>query len=668
MYFQEEVRRQLFAMFGAERVLRGGLRVYSTYDPRSSRPPSGPMTSRDRADREDARARARPAGKPRGHGSAERATCSRSSAAATSRASSFNRATQARRQAGRRSSRSSMPRRSSAAMRPARCCAISTPRSPIPVRRAVAARRRARARPNTRLRGALKVSSNRAAAQLLQQVGLSTTVYYAQRMGIGSRAAARAVARARHRRSDAARADRGLQRVRESRDRSSRRGCITRVEDHQGTDDLVRAEGRTQAISATTAYLMSSMLSDVVSSGTAATARAAGFSLPAAGKTGTTDDYADAWFIGYTPRCLTGVWFGLDQPAPIMRGGFGGVVAVPAWAQFMAAATQGREGGVVSDAVGRRKGGDLPAERQAGRCALRWRSARRGHAAVAAAACGESTHAIRRRRPAIDVPPDPIVYEDLFPRGAMPSEICTLHDPAQHTIEGSTTPVMDARCGRRHTRRRRSPALARRSARRRHGSTSIECRRATGLTRRWSGNGDHRRQPSTPNFQFPKKVARAGRVEGGRLSLSPRLSSSCCERFPRSWELEVGNDSMSAPVHRPGHEPGNGDGAAERKDGEYRSCGHAPRRRAAAGPPHEARRGGRDERRGDDDEEGGEHFVLLASQPGLKACIAVPSRGLKPYMRDVVGRTECSAGASTFAEATADKSAPATGITIIHRL
>ena len=64
---------------------------------------------------------------------------------------------------------------------------------------------------------------------------------------------------------------------------------------------------------------MSSMLADVVSGGTAARARAAGFTLPAGGKTGTTDDYADAWFIGYTPHLVTGVWFGLDTPAPIMR-------------------------------------------------------------------------------------------------------------------------------------------------------------------------------------------------------------------------------------------------------------------------------------------------------------------------------------------------------------
>ena len=116
---------------------------------------------------------------------------------------------------------------------------------------------------------------------------------------------------------------------------------ITRVEDAQGITIYDSPERHTQAISPTTAYLMSSMLADVISSGTGAAARTAGFKLPAAGKTGTTDDYADAWFVGYTPHLVAGIWFGLDRPAPIMRGGFAGVVAVPAWGRFMKAATAG---------------------------------------------------------------------------------------------------------------------------------------------------------------------------------------------------------------------------------------------------------------------------------------------------------------------------------------
>src|SRR4029450_12415101 len=116
---------------------------------------------------------------------------------------------------------------------------------------------------------------------------------------------------------------------------------IVRVDNNSGRTVWLGEEHRVQVISRTTAYLMSSMLSGVISSGTATRARNAGFRLPAGGKTGTTDDYADAWFIGYTPHLLTGVWFGMDQPAPIMREGFGATVAVPAWARFMSAATKG---------------------------------------------------------------------------------------------------------------------------------------------------------------------------------------------------------------------------------------------------------------------------------------------------------------------------------------
>ena len=116
-----------------------------------------------------------------------------------------------------------------------------------------------------------------------------------------------------------------------------------------------------RAISPTTAFLMSSMLSDVVSGGTATGARAAGFTLPAGGKTGTTDDYADAWFVGYTPHLVAGVWFGLDTPAPIMNRGFAGVVAVPAWARFMkAATTNGAKPDWYAGAGRRREGRHLP--------------------------------------------------------------------------------------------------------------------------------------------------------------------------------------------------------------------------------------------------------------------------------------------------------------------
>src|SRR5437016_14569892 len=85
---------------------------------------------------------------------------------------------------------------------------------------------------------------------------------------------------------------------------------------------------------------MSSMLADVVDAGTAVRARAMGFTLPAAGKTGTTNDFVDAWFIGFTPKLVAGVWVGYDEPRTIMANGFASGIAVPLWTRFMKVATK----------------------------------------------------------------------------------------------------------------------------------------------------------------------------------------------------------------------------------------------------------------------------------------------------------------------------------------
>jgi penicillin-binding protein 1A len=77
----------------------------------------------------------------------------------------------------------------------------------------------------------------------------------------------------------------------------------------------------------------------VVNHGTAYKARTEGFSLPAAGKTGTTNDFVDAWFVGFTPKLVAGVWIGFDQPHTILPNGFAGDLAVPLWARFMKPST-----------------------------------------------------------------------------------------------------------------------------------------------------------------------------------------------------------------------------------------------------------------------------------------------------------------------------------------
>jgi penicillin-binding protein 1A len=82
------------------------------------------------------------------------------------------------------------------------------------------------------------------------------------------------------------------------------------------------------------------MLADVVNYGTAYRVRQEGFTYPAAGKTGTTNDYVDAWFVGFTPKLVTGVWLGFDKRRTIIANGFAGELAVPMWARFMKQATE----------------------------------------------------------------------------------------------------------------------------------------------------------------------------------------------------------------------------------------------------------------------------------------------------------------------------------------
>jgi penicillin-binding protein 1A len=81
------------------------------------------------------------------------------------------------------------------------------------------------------------------------------------------------------------------------------------------------------------AFQALSMLQDVVTRGTGAAAQSLGF--PVAGKTGTTDDYRDAWFVGFSSRLAAGVWVGFDQPKPIGEGAYAARVALPIWSAFM---------------------------------------------------------------------------------------------------------------------------------------------------------------------------------------------------------------------------------------------------------------------------------------------------------------------------------------------
>jgi penicillin-binding protein 1B len=89
-----------------------------------------------------------------------------------------------------------------------------------------------------------------------------------------------------------------------------------------------------------TTFLVTNMMRSVLNEGTAAGARGQGFTLDAAGKTGTTNDLRDAWFVGFTPELLTVVWVGLDDNQPI--GLSGAQAALPMWTTFMTRALAGR--------------------------------------------------------------------------------------------------------------------------------------------------------------------------------------------------------------------------------------------------------------------------------------------------------------------------------------
>lgn len=113
--------------------------------------------------------------------------------------------------------------------------------------------------------------------------------------------------------------------------------AILKVEDKNGNTLDKAVPKRQEVMSEATAYIMTSMLKDVVDHGTGYEARRTyKFHRPAAGKTGTTNDFTDAWFIGFTPQICAGVWVGFDNPAiSLGERQSGAVVALPIWTIFM---------------------------------------------------------------------------------------------------------------------------------------------------------------------------------------------------------------------------------------------------------------------------------------------------------------------------------------------
>jgi penicillin-binding protein 1A len=353
LYFKEQVRRELVERFGSERVYQGGLRVYTTLDPKLQ------QAAETLVEKRLAEIEHRPGFKHPVRGKAgalkegelpaylQGALVAMDPATGYVRAmvggrdfaeSRFNRATQAKRQAG----SAFKPFVYAAALESGYSPAtvITNLNDPIATPQGgwVPEDEHSSAGSMT-LRTALRTSSNRAAVQMLNTLGIQKAVDYAQRLNVGTPPSVPSLA--------LGAGDVTLVSMTSGYGAFASGGVvrqptlIRRVEDGDGKV-LYQSDAKARrAISESTAFLMASMLADVINSGTAYRARQTGFTLPAAGKTGTTNDYNDAWFVGFTPHLVTGVWIGFDRPSTIVSGGYAGELAVPLWASFMKVATDG---------------------------------------------------------------------------------------------------------------------------------------------------------------------------------------------------------------------------------------------------------------------------------------------------------------------------------------
>jgi penicillin-binding protein 1A len=124
--------------------------------------------------------------------------------------------------------------------------------------------------------------------------------------------------------------------------RAVRPTLVTRVEDARGRPLWTAPQTGRQMIDPGVAFLTTSMLEDVIDHGTGSVVRRLGFYPAAAGKTGTTNDARDVWFVGMTSELAAAVWLGFDQPESILPGAYGGNLAAPVWAETMKRAYRGR--------------------------------------------------------------------------------------------------------------------------------------------------------------------------------------------------------------------------------------------------------------------------------------------------------------------------------------
>ncbi len=344
-YFKEAVRRQLVDQFGWERVYEGGLRVYTTVDLDMQKAAESEVL-RAIGEIEKRQARRNKAGAAAAKDPLQAALVSLDPHTGEVRAmvggrkfddSPFNRAMQARRQPG----SAFKPFVYAAALERGYTPAslITDLDNPIMTLQGAWVPEDGHADSDSlTMRAALRISSNRAAVQMLQQIGIGPTVRYAERLGLGTVPSVPSLA--------LGSGEVTLMSLTAAYSAFANEGMlptpslIRRVETTDGRVLFSANTHQERAVSEATAFLMTSMLADVINMGTAWPARRVGFVRPAAGKTGTTNDYKDAWFIGYTPHLATGVWVGYDQPRTIIGNGYASDLAVPLWGRFMMTATR----------------------------------------------------------------------------------------------------------------------------------------------------------------------------------------------------------------------------------------------------------------------------------------------------------------------------------------
>ncbi len=351
-YFKEQVRLELIERFGRERVYQSGLRVYTTIDVDMQKAAEAAVVKTldelDQRRQASLKARKRPvtADDPPLQAAVvaidPRTGAVRALVGGRSFADSrFNRAMQARRQPGSAFKTFVYAAALEAGYTPATL--IEHLDEPIDTFEGAWTPEDGHSDASEMtMRAALKTSSNRAAVRMLEMIGPPAAVSYAGRLGLAGLPPVPSLALGSGEVTlfDMTSAYGAFA----AEGQWHRPSLIRRVEDVNGAVLFTAEDTSARAVEPDTAFLMTSMLQDVIDGGTAWKARQLGFRLPAAGKTGTTNDYRDAWFVGYTKSLVSGVWVGYDTPKPILPGAaYAADVAVPLWARFMVKATANDE-------------------------------------------------------------------------------------------------------------------------------------------------------------------------------------------------------------------------------------------------------------------------------------------------------------------------------------